>query len=151
MDSTKEEKLQESDNQPRKQKRRTRNDPNNRNFTCGCGKAYLSYPALYTHLKQKHDGKAPEGTNLPQSNSKGIRGRPKVNVGLIFFFFTKDCKNNHYKKEDAGADKEEEEVEEENTDTSMEDEENSLNEFLYYLANLSKALTKDVEVYLLFF
>lgn len=71
-------------NQPRKQKRRTRNDPNNRNFACGCGKAYLSYPALYTHLKQKHDGKAPEGTNLPQSSSKGIRGRPKV---MIFYKF----------------------------------------------------------------
>lgn len=74
------EKVKDSEARPLKQKRRTRNDPNNRNFTCGCGKAYLSYPALYTHLKQKHDGKPPEGTNLPQSSSKGIRGRPKVNV-----------------------------------------------------------------------
>ena len=34
-----------------KQRRRTRNDNDDRNFTCGCGKSYLSYPALYTHLK----------------------------------------------------------------------------------------------------
>lgn len=29
---------------------------------CGCGKSYLSYPALYTHIKTKHDGLKPEGT-----------------------------------------------------------------------------------------
>lgn len=34
-----------------KSKRRTRNDQHNRNYTCGCGKSYLSYPALYTHMK----------------------------------------------------------------------------------------------------
>jgi len=34
-----------------KPKRRLRTDQNNRDFTCGCGKSYLSYPALYTHLK----------------------------------------------------------------------------------------------------
>ena len=27
-----------------------------RNHLCGCGKEYLSYPALYTHIKQKHGG-----------------------------------------------------------------------------------------------
>lgn len=47
-------------------RRRTRNDYTNRNFVCGCGKSYLSYPALYTHLKQKHDGIQPNGTILPQ-------------------------------------------------------------------------------------
>lgn len=31
--------------------RRRRNDHHNRDYTCGCGKSYLSYPALYTHLK----------------------------------------------------------------------------------------------------
>ncbi|KRX08297.1 hypothetical protein PPERSA_01758 [Pseudocohnilembus persalinus] len=45
-----------------KQKRRTRHDPVNRDFFCGCGKSYLSYPALYTHLKQKHGGVHPAGT-----------------------------------------------------------------------------------------
>jgi hypothetical protein len=29
---------------------------------CGCGKRYLSYPALYTHIKTKHEGRQPEGT-----------------------------------------------------------------------------------------
>lgn len=28
-----------------------------RSFVCSCGKDYLSYPALFTHIKQKHDGK----------------------------------------------------------------------------------------------
>lgn len=35
-----------------------------RNYLCGCGKAYLSYPALYTHIKNKHNKVAPEGTSL---------------------------------------------------------------------------------------
>jgi hypothetical protein len=30
-----------------------------RDFICPCGKAYLSYPALFTHIKQKHEGRAP--------------------------------------------------------------------------------------------
>lgn len=38
-------------------KRRARNDPLNRDFKCPCGKSYLSYPALFTHVKQKHNGK----------------------------------------------------------------------------------------------
>jgi len=37
--------------QNEKKGRRTRTDPNNRNYICGCGKSYLSYPALYTHIK----------------------------------------------------------------------------------------------------
>lgn len=28
-----------------------------RDFGCPCGKTYLSYPALFTHVKQKHNGK----------------------------------------------------------------------------------------------
>lgn len=28
-----------------------------RDFICSCGKNYLSYAALFTHIKQKHDGK----------------------------------------------------------------------------------------------
>ena len=60
-----------------KMKRRSKNDQEGRDFACGCGKTYLSYPALYTHIKTKHDGKFPEGTTSPPSkNSKG-RGRPR--------------------------------------------------------------------------
>ena len=41
----------------KKNRRRTRNETNTeRNYTCGCGKTYLSYPALYLHLKIKHGG-----------------------------------------------------------------------------------------------
>lgn len=29
----------------------------NRDFACACGKKYFSYAALFTHIKQKHDGK----------------------------------------------------------------------------------------------
>lgn len=36
--------------------RRSRNDPLGRDYKCGCGKRYLSYPALYTHIRQKHNG-----------------------------------------------------------------------------------------------
>ena len=59
-------------------KRRTKNDPDSRNYTCGCGKSYLSYAALYTHIKTKHDGIQPNGTSQPNINGKSGRGRPKV-------------------------------------------------------------------------
>lgn len=42
--------------------RRSRKDEQGRDYVCGCGKRYLSYPALYTHIKTKHDGQQPEGT-----------------------------------------------------------------------------------------
>jgi hypothetical protein len=28
-----------------------------RDYKCPCGKTYLSYAALFTHIKQKHQGK----------------------------------------------------------------------------------------------
>ena len=49
--------------QKAKHKRRSKNDNHGRDFRCGCGKRYLSYPALYTHIKTKHDGQTPKGTN----------------------------------------------------------------------------------------
>lgn len=39
--------------------RRSRKDEDGRDFLCGCGKRYLSYPALYTHIKTKHNGCQP--------------------------------------------------------------------------------------------
>lgn len=44
-------------------------------FKCGCGKNYLSYAALYTHTKVKHNGLFPEGTD---AGEKRKQGRPKV-------------------------------------------------------------------------
>ena len=49
-----------------KHKRRSKNDNQGRDFRCGCGKRYLSYPALYTHIKTKHNGETPKGTNTSQ-------------------------------------------------------------------------------------
>ncbi len=47
----------------KKRKRRPRNAAGERNYNCGCGKSYLSYPALYTHVKNKHNGVFPIGSN----------------------------------------------------------------------------------------
>lgn len=63
-------------------KRRAKGDSGDRNYTCGCGKSYLSYPALYTHIKTKHEGVTPAGTSQPNSNGKSGRGRPKVDYKL---------------------------------------------------------------------
>jgi hypothetical protein len=38
---------------------------------------YLSYPALYTHIKQKHLGVTPSGTNTSQHFTGRGRGRPR--------------------------------------------------------------------------
>mmetsp|Transcript_7814 Transcript_7814/g.14984 ORF Transcript_7814/g.14984 Transcript_7814/m.14984 type:complete len:213 (-) Transcript_7814:303-941(-) len=56
--------------------RRSKNDPYGRVYKCGCGKSYLSYPALYTHVKKKHQGAQPEGTIAPAVNRERVRGRP---------------------------------------------------------------------------
>jgi len=58
-------------------RRRTKGEASEGSYICGCGKIYLSYPALYTHIKTKHDGVTPSGTTQPQTNSKSGRGRPK--------------------------------------------------------------------------
>jgi hypothetical protein len=58
--------------------RKTRSDQEGREFTCGaCNKSYLSYPALYTHIKTKHNGITPEGTVRGKNNNNKRRGRPK--------------------------------------------------------------------------
>lgn len=36
--------------------RRGKTQEAERNYVCGCQKSYLSYPALYTHVKNKHNG-----------------------------------------------------------------------------------------------
>ena len=58
----------------RKRERRSKDDNFERNFICGCGKSYLSYAALYTHAKTKHEGVFPEGTTTLH---KKKQGRPK--------------------------------------------------------------------------
>lgn len=39
-----------------------------RAYGCPCGKTYLSYPALFTHVKQKHDGKVKNLICSPRAN-----------------------------------------------------------------------------------
>lgn len=60
-------------------KRRSKNDNQGRDFKCKyCDKTYLSYPALYTHMKQKHS-KGPDGElRNPPTSGRG-RGRPRKN------------------------------------------------------------------------
>jgi hypothetical protein len=59
--------------------------PSDRSYHCPCGKVYKSYPALYTHIKNKHQGqvfssltKAPGPIRKPSVPSKK-RGRPVAN------------------------------------------------------------------------
>ncbi len=69
---------QEISNQKQvKSKRRSKNEIKGRIYKCNqCERTYLSYPALYTHIKTKHSlpGETPSLTN-----GRG-RGRPKKNV-----------------------------------------------------------------------
>lgn len=58
-------------------RRRGRNDPNSRDYICPCGKSYLSYPALFTHIKIKHNGRAPGQIIKPKSENPSKRGRPR--------------------------------------------------------------------------
>lgn len=67
-----------------KSKRRSRKELGKRDYRCGCGKSYLSYPALYTHVKQKHDGDNSLITNIPEAVKKGSKGRPtKISVNKV--------------------------------------------------------------------
>ena len=60
------------------QKRRTK-DASGRDHKCSfCQKTYLSYPALYTHLKNKHVG--PDGFPVAAINAGRGRGRPKKSI-----------------------------------------------------------------------
>jgi hypothetical protein len=61
-----------------KSTRRKRKDPESRDFTCSCGRTYLSYAAAYTHVKNKHnlDKKILNDIGKPQ-REKLPRGRPK--------------------------------------------------------------------------
>lgn len=58
-----------------------------REYGCPCGKTYLSYPALFTHVKQKHNGKvynflmqAPGALIKPKTEK--ARGRPKLHIDV---------------------------------------------------------------------
>lgn len=59
-----------------KGKRRSKNETEGRNYKCNqCDRTYLSYPALYTHIKTKHSVQG----EAPMTSGRG-RGRPKKNL-----------------------------------------------------------------------
>lgn len=59
-----------------KGKRRSKNETEGRNYKCTqCERTYLSYPALYTHIKTKHSVQG----EAPMTSGRG-RGRPKKNL-----------------------------------------------------------------------
>ena len=62
-----------------KGKRRSKNETEGRNYKCNqCERTYLSYPALYTHIKTKHSTQG----ETPLTSGRG-RGRPKKNVSNL--------------------------------------------------------------------
>ena len=64
-----------------KHRHRSTKDAEGRNHKCSfCSKTYLSYPALYTHLKNKH-AKGPDGHPVAAINAGRGRGRPKKSLG----------------------------------------------------------------------
>jgi len=69
------------DESPKKtRKRRTLGETGKREFVCGCGKSYVSYPAIYLHVQRKHSGDWPKDTIIPEkpeNQDKVKRGRPK--------------------------------------------------------------------------
>ena len=81
----------------KKQKRRSKNDVQGRDHRCNyCDKTYLSYPALYTHMKNKH-AKGPDGQPLININSGRGRGRPKKNASGVRFSHVEPTSDNFFK------------------------------------------------------
>lgn len=62
----------EQDDSTNNDKKRIRSSEGERNYYCGCGKSYLSYPALYTHVKNKHEGTFPIGSNAKRKLPKNL-------------------------------------------------------------------------------
>ena len=64
---------------------------------------YLSHPALYTHVKQKHAGTAPEGTTEPASRFGKTQGRPTRSVQRTTHIDNSDDDDFYEKYEFAGG------------------------------------------------
>ena len=71
----------DDENEKNRRGRRSKNDNQGRNYKCEkCGKSYLSYPALYTHTKTKHD-------KGDLTGNRG-RGRPKKDTGEAVSYYS---------------------------------------------------------------
>ena len=66
-------------------RRRSRHELEGRNFTCECGKSYLSQPALNNHIKNKHQ-------ELLKGQPKRNKGRPRKYPKKV----NKDFENSKY-------------------------------------------------------
>lgn len=89
--SSEENSVSEQSNHPNertKKIRRPRSAAGARNYVCGCGKAYLSYPALYTHVKNKHTGIFPQGSVAKRKVTKN----EEEDLGELFNKNIKDFK-----------------------------------------------------------
>lgn len=67
--------------------RKNKQQSRGRVYRCGCGKTYLTYSALYTHIKFKHDGEEPDGTythNLKKANQLNASESGASNEDCIF-------------------------------------------------------------------
>jgi len=66
----------QSQSQKIQKRTRTSND-GQKNFICGgCSRGYKSYPALYLHVKRKHDGILPPNTQTLKA------ARPTLHVSI---------------------------------------------------------------------
>jgi len=64
-------------------KKRTRLSSTNRPYVCGCGKSYQSYPAIYTHAKNKHGGIITDGSyHLKNGMRRAIKSSKCAKTGL---------------------------------------------------------------------
>lgn len=72
-------------------KKRTRNTTaGERSYICGgCQKSYKSYPALYLHIKRKHNGIRPADTRTSKPVTSAFKekihtGRPQKVNNMLF-------------------------------------------------------------------
>jgi hypothetical protein len=64
-------------------KKRTRLSSTYRPYVCGCGKSYQSYPAIYTHAKNKHGGHITDGSyHLKNGMKRPIKSSKCAKTGL---------------------------------------------------------------------
>lgn len=98
-----------------KQQRRTKTDFEGELIICGCGKVYLSYPALFTHIKTKHEGIVPEGTDSrptkpaskKETNTAPEEKQVKCGCGRVYLSFSSlraHLKHNHNGETPEGTD-----------------------------------------------
>lgn len=58
-------------------KKQRKNEDDSKGFVCGgCSRGYKSYPALYLHVKRKHNGEMPNNTKVTKSP------RPKLHISV---------------------------------------------------------------------